>query len=226
MIIESVYLMPGMGANPRIFEFLSLDKYFDVYHLSWIPPEKDESLDHYAQRMGQRIKHKNPILIGVSFGGVLVQEIAQHIQCRKVIIISSIKTNNELPHHMKLAQLTHAHRLLPTQWLKNIELFASFVFGKVIQRRLEHYKRYLSERDPEYLNWAIDRLVNWNRMEALKDIVQIHGDRDSVFPVKNIHQPFKKIEGDHAIILTRSEWFNKNLPKIIMENVVDSTFLK
>ena len=79
MIRESVYLMPGMGANPRIFEFLSLDKYFDVYHLSWIPPEKDESLDHYAQRMGQRIKHKNPILIGVSFGGVLVQEIAQHI---------------------------------------------------------------------------------------------------------------------------------------------------
>ena len=72
MIRESVYLMPGMGANPRIFEFLSLDKYFDVYHLSWIPPEKDESLHHYAQRMGQRIKHKNPILIGVSFGGVLV----------------------------------------------------------------------------------------------------------------------------------------------------------
>ena len=132
MIRESVYLMPAMGANPRIFEFLSLNKYFDVYHLSWIPPEKDEPLHHYAQRMGQRIKHKNPILIGVSFGGVLVQEIAQHIQCRKVIIISSIKTNNELPHHMKLAQLTNAHRLLPTQWLVEMVIYEDNFFYNLL----------------------------------------------------------------------------------------------
>ena len=205
--------MPGMGANPRIFEFISLSDRFDVNLLSWIPPKKNETLDQYALRMCERINHKNPILIGVSFGGVLVQEMAKYIDCKKVIIISSVKSNEELPKHMKLAQLTNAHRLLPTQWIKNIETFALFVLGKGIQRRFEHYTRYLSERDPEYLNWAIDRLVNWNRMETLKDIVQIHGDRDSVFPIKNIHQPFKKIEGDHAIILTRSEWFNKNLPK-------------
>ncbi|MDA9597003.1 alpha/beta hydrolase [Flavobacteriaceae bacterium] len=218
---ESVYLMPGMGANPRIFEFLSLTKDFEIHHLSWFSPEKEESLDHYAKRMSQRIKHKNPILVGVSFGGILVQEIAQHLQCKKVIIISSVKTNHELPNHMKLAQVTHAHRLLPTKWFKNIEFLASFVFGKGIKRRLVHYDRYLSERDPEYLNWAIDQLVNWNRSEALKDIVHIHGAKDSIFPIKKIHKPFKKIEGDHAIILTRSEWFNKNLPKIIAGNVVD-----
>ena len=131
-----------------------------------------------------------------------------------------------MPKHMKLAQVTNAHRLLPTQWIKNLETFALFVFGNGIQRRLDHYKRYLSERDPEYLSWAIDRLVKWNRNSPHKDIIHIHGAQDSIFPVKNIQDPFIKTDGDHAIILTKSDWFNKNLPKILTENLVDSTYLK
>lgn len=222
-MIKSVYLMPGMGANPRIFEFISLSDRFDVNLLSWIPPQKNETLDQYALRMCERINHKNPILIGVSFGGVLVQEMAKYIDCKKVIIISSVKSNEELPKHMKLAQLTNAHRLLPTQWIKNIETFALFVLGKRIQRRFEHYTRYLSERDPDYLNWAIDRLVKWNRNVPDQSIIHIHGARDSVFPLKNIKDPFIKIDGDHAIILTKSDWFNKNLPKIMSDNLAHLT---
>ena len=220
---ESVYLMPGMAASPKIFEFLSFSDYYDVNYLSWIPPVKDESWRDYALRMSARVKHKKPILIGVSLGGILVQEMKNHLDCKKVIIISSVKSNEELPNHMKLAQWTNAHRLLPTQWIKNIETFALFVFGKGIQHRLEHYKRYLSERDPEYLNWAIDRLVNWNKNAPDQSIIHIHGAQDSVFPLKNIQDPFIKIEGDHAIILTKSDWFNKNLPKIMTENLADST---
>ena len=225
-MIESVYLMPGMGANPRIFEFISLSERYDVNFLSWIPPQKNESLKHYAMRMCQRVKHQNPILIGVSFGGVLVQEMARQMDCKKIIIISSVKSNQEMPKHMKLAQVTNAHRLLPTQWIKNLETFALFVFGNGIQRHLDHYKRYLSERDPEYLSWAIDRLVKWNRNSPHKDIIHIHGAQDSIFPVKNIQDPFIKTDGDHAIILNKSDWFNKNLPKILTENLVDSTYLK
>jgi pimeloyl-ACP methyl ester carboxylesterase len=216
MMKESVYLMPGMGANPRIFEFLSLTDRFEIHHLSWFPPEKDETLSDYALRMSKRIKGDNAILVGVSFGGVLVQEMSKHLNSKKVIIISSIKSNQELPNPMKLAQKTNAHRLLPTQWIKNLESFSLFVFGHGIQRRLSHFNKYLSERDRDYLNWAIDRLIKWDRREADPEVIHIHGREDSVFPVKNIQKPFIEISGDHAIILTRSDWFNRNLPKIIM----------
>ena len=53
-----------------------------------------------------------------------------------------------------------------------------------MQLRIENYQRYLSERDPEYLNWAIDRLVNWNRCIPIPGIIHIHGAQDSVFPLK------------------------------------------
>lgn len=97
---------------------------------------------------------------------------------------------------------------------QNFETFALFIFGNAIQLSLDHYKRYLSERDPKYLCWVIDQLVKLTRNSPLKDIIPIHGTQDSVFPIKNIQNPLIKIDRDHAIILTESDWFNKNPPKI------------
>ena len=105
--------MPGMAASPRIFEYLNLPEEYQIFKLSWMTPKKDESLAVYAKRMSKRIEHKNPVLLGVSFGGILVQEMAKHINVRKLIIVSSVKSNAELPVSMKLARTTGAHKLLP-----------------------------------------------------------------------------------------------------------------
>jgi pimeloyl-ACP methyl ester carboxylesterase len=214
-MLKSIYLMPGMAANPRIFELVNFPKNFQVISLSWVPPKKEESIQNYAKRMCERVKHPKPILIGVSMGGVLVQEMASFLDCEKVIIVSSVKSNKELPAHMKLAQITNAHKLLPTQWINNIETLAIFVFGNGLKKRFELYDRYLSERDPDYLKWAIDVIVKWKRIEPSKNIIHIHGKSDTVFPIKNIISPYIEIPGDHAIILTQYKWFNKNLPRII-----------
>ena len=218
---RSIYLMPGMAASPNIFEYLKLSEHYEVNCLSWITPNKNEPLSDYAQRMCVRIKDENPILVGVSFGGLLVQEISRFLKCEKVIIISSIKSNQELPAHMKIAQKTNLHKLLPTQWIENIESLAMFAFGKDLKRRVSLYQRYLSERDHRYLDWSINQLVNWNRSKADKTVIHIHGLKDSVFPIKNIQKPYIEIEGNHSIVLTQSQWLNKNLPKIISNNIID-----
>ena len=41
--------------------------------------------------MAKEIKHKDAVLIGVSFGGVLVQEMAAFLDLRKLIIIFPIR---------------------------------------------------------------------------------------------------------------------------------------
>jgi len=33
---RGLYLMPGMAASPRIFEFINLSEFFEVVCLSWI----------------------------------------------------------------------------------------------------------------------------------------------------------------------------------------------
>ena len=212
-----VYCMPGMAASPKIFEFISLPKPFRIHLLSWIPPDKEESLSSYAKRMCERITSENPILLGVSFGGVLVQEIAKHIPVQKVIIVSSIKTNEELPLPMKMARTTNAHKLLPTQWINNLDALALFAFGKGIKKRLELYQKYLSERNPDYLNWSIDALVNWDQVEVPTSVVHIHGEKDTVFPIKYLSNPYIRIKGGHAAIMTQAQWFNSELPDIILK---------
>ena len=210
--------MPGMAASPKIFEYLKLPKNFEIHLLSWIPPLKDEPLTSYAKRMCKRVVHKNPILLGVSFGGILVQEMAKHIFVKKIIIISSIKAKEELPLPMIVAKRTNVHKLLPTKLIENIEYLTIFAFGKGIKKRVALYQRYLSERNSEYLNWAINALVNWDQNKFSDKLVHIHGDSDTVFPMKNLINPYFKIKGGHAVIITESIWFNRELPAMLQND--------
>ncbi len=218
MKIVNLYCMPGMAASPKIFEFISLPKPFKIHLLSWIPPLKKEPLTDYAIRMCERVTETNPILLGVSFGGVLVQEMSKYLPGCQVVIVSSIKSKDELPLSMKMAKKTNAHKLLPMQWINNLDNLSLFVFGEGIKKRLALYQKYLSERNPDYLSWAIDSLVNWDKTEISNNIIHIHGEKDTVFPIKNLSHPFIKIKGGHAAIITQAHWFNKELSKILLKD--------
>ncbi|MDO7170647.1 alpha/beta hydrolase [Mariniflexile sp. AS56] len=214
-----VYLMPGMAASPKIFEYIKLpENQFEIHYLEWMLPLKNETISAYALRMTTHISHDRVVLIGVSFGGVLVQEMCKHISVRKLIIISSVKSVQELPRKMTLAKTTKAYKLLPTQLVSNMELFTKYAFGSNITKRLELYKKYLSVNDAAYLSWAVKEMVCWNQEISRKDMVHIHGDCDAVFPIKNISDCTVIKGGTHIMIINKYKWFNENLPRIILEN--------
>lgn len=213
-----VYLMPGMAASSDIFEHIALpESKFKTVRLDWFNPQKGMSLTDYAKAMLANITHPNPVLIGVSFGGVLVQEMARHIPTRKVIIISSVKEKKEMPRRLIFAKYTKAHKLLPTGMVNNIELLAKYAFGETVTKRLDLYERYLSIRDKTYLDWAIDQMVRWNQREYDPGIVHIHGEKDAVFPFQYINDCIPVKNGTHTMIIHRYKWFNEHLPTIILE---------
>ena len=215
--IIHVYLMPGMAASPKIFEYIELPKnQFKIHFLEWVIPLDNESLNEYALRMSKNIKHKQIVLLGVSFGGVLVQEICKHIKVRKLIIVSSVKSMNELPKKMLLAKTTKAYTLVPTQLASKIDVFEKYAFGTTITKRIELYKKYLSVNDSKYLSWAIKEMVCWDQVAFRSDIIHIHGDKDSVFPIKNIQDSIVIKNGTHIAIINKYKWFNENLPKLIL----------
>ena len=214
-----VYFMPGMAASSAIFERIRLsDDLFETHLLEWVLPKKMETLHNYAQRMAKKITHDEVILIGVSFGGILVQEMKQFLNVRKVIIISSVKSNTELPRRMKIAKTTKAYKLIPTQLLENMESLVKYTFGSsIIKKRLKLYEKFLSIRDKSYLDWAIEQIVNWERKEIDNSVIHIHGDADEVFPMKYIKNCLPVAGGTHIMIITKYQWLNVNLPKIILE---------
>ncbi len=210
--------MPGMAANPSIFQYIKLpEDEFEMFFLEWFVPEKEETLAAYAMRMTKKIKHDNIVLIGVSFGGILVQEMAKIISVRKLFVISSVKTRFELPRRMKLAKATKLYKLLPTSLVNNIEVLSKFAFGDLATKRLELYEQYLSMRDKFYLDWSIEQIINWTQEEPLPNTIHIHGDKDMVFPMQHIENCIVVKGGTHIMIINKYKWFNKNLPKLINE---------
>ena len=213
-----VYFMPGLAASSSIFERIDLPKdTFEIHLLEWFMPEKQESLQSYAKRMSEKVTHDNAVLVGVSFGGILVQEMAQFLNLRKLIIISSVKSNVELPRRMKIAKTTKAYKLLPTGLLQDVEKLVKYAFGDVMKQKLKLYEQFLHMRNKEYLDWAIEQVICWDRVKIDPNVIHIHGDADEVFPVKNIKKYINVKGGTHIMILNRFRWFNQHLPKIILE---------
>jgi|TARA_B100000780_G_scaffold117483_1_gene82432 hypothetical protein len=205
--------MPGMSANSLIFEKIKLSSKYKLHLLEWIDPLKNETLKDYSIRFSKIIIHKNPVLVGVSFGGVLVQEISKIIEVHQTIIISSIKSNKELPNSMKMVKLTKSYKLLPVKWLNDFESLITFVLGPRINRRVELYRKYLSVRDRNYLSWAIKELIEWDQDESMDNVIHIHGTKDMIFPAIYLKNYIPLPNGDHAMILKKADWINKFLEK-------------
>ncbi|TYP98268.1 pimeloyl-ACP methyl ester carboxylesterase [Tenacibaculum adriaticum] len=210
-----VYFVPGLAANTKIFERISLSKEaFELHFLEWnIPLSIHESIESYAQRMCDKIKHENPILIGVSFGGVMVQEMSKLINFKKVIIISSIKSRKELPNRLKIAQKTKAYKLFPSKIAQNIEDYESYFLGDFLKKRAELYKKYLSVRNADYLEWAIHNVLNWQQKTALDYVLHIHGNKDEIFPIKHIKNAIEVDKGTHVMILNKAKTISKIIEK-------------
>lgn len=214
-----LYLMPGMAANPSIFEHINLpEEKYSIHLLEWQVPEPKETMEAYALRMTKKIVHEDVVLLGVSFGGILVQEMAKHIVIRKLIIVSSVKSKYELPRRMTLSRKLKLYKILPTRLIEDIDTLAKYAFGETIKNRVDLYKKYLSMNNRHYLSWAIKEMVCWDQEQARPDIIHIHGDADKVFPIKYITDAIVVEGGSHIMVITRAKWFNKNLPQLIENN--------
>ncbi len=213
--------MPGMSANPLIFKRIKFsDEKYEIHFLKWAKPVLNESIENYSKRLLDFIKHKNPILIGVSFGGLIVQEISKLIDVEKVIIISSIKSNRELPLYMKSAKFLKLYNYFPLKLFDDVFNISKSLKINKIYKKLDLIDKYLSVRDENYLKWAIREILNWKQEKPLLEVIHIHGDKDLTFPISLIKDCIIVPGATHALILTKYRWLNKNLSLIIEEKKV------
>ena len=211
-----VYFVPGLAAGKEIFKNIRLseDRY-EIHILEWLIPHKGETLSEYAKRMADRIEQPNAVLAGVSFGGVVAQEMSRFLTLRKLIIISSVKTKNELPLRFKWVRKTGAYKLLPTGWALSVKDLTKLAIGTRSKKRLTLYQAYLSVRDKHYLDWAIKQMVCWERTQKVEGVYHIHGNEDIVFPIKNISDYILLEGGGHVMILNKGSKVSKLLENII-----------
>ncbi len=216
--IIPVYCVPGMSAKPNIFEYLKLpeDRY-EIHWLSWIMPHKKEPLAHYAKRLCAHVHHDHVILIGVSLGGMVVQEMQAFISVRQIVLISTVKTKYELPAYMNFGRKTKLYKLMPTFLARYFRQLERLPLGKFIKSRLHLYNHYIDRDESDYLKWGIEQVLYWDREKPLPGLIHLHGDKDHIFPIKNIKDCQVVEGGNHLMIIFRFRWINQHLPQLLAQ---------
>lgn len=215
-----IYFIPGMAAGPKTFENIKLpEDQYEVKIIEWLIPEKDETLTQYAKRMAAFVKTPDAILVGVSFGGVVAQEMERFLKLKRLVIISSVKNKNELPWRMRLTGQFKAYKLIPTAKFLSVKDLTQFSVGPKSKRRLLLYQKYLNVRNKQYLDWAIKQMVTWDREKTVEGLIHIHGEKDQVFPIKYIKKCIVIKEGTHIMLLTRGREISQLLQQIAEQKI-------
>jgi pimeloyl-ACP methyl ester carboxylesterase len=211
----TIYFISGLGADERVFHRLQLAG-FRAVHIHWEPPQQGEQLDHYARRLKGQIRTEHPILVGLSFGGLVAIEIAKQSDPTQVILLSSIKTAKEIPIYFRLFRWLPVHFVVPfKQLLWAVYWFIYWLFDLGTQQERELLKQILRDTDPVFLRWAMQRVVTWQNHEVPDNLVHVHGSRDRVFPPRNLAADVMVEKGGHLMVLNRAEQISRLLVSLL-----------
>ena len=213
--MKHIYCISGFGADERVFSKLDFGNN-DVHFIPWKIPEKGESIELYAGRMQKDIVHPNPVLVGLSFGGMMSIEIAKIIPAEKVILLSSVRTRHELPFFMKITGKIHLNRLIPMKPYSILEPLENYNLGVKTPEQKKLTKEYRNNLNLQYSNWAIDQVVSWKNEEIPTKVVHIHGTNDHIFPIRYIKNPDYVIRGGgHLLPMNNAEEVSGILKNIL-----------
>ena len=197
------YLIPGLGADERVFRRLRLTG--DVHILSWLAPQSPtEPLIQYAVRLAEAVPSNELCwLVGVSFGGLLAQEIARLRPLVRVVLISSLGQPTDLPLLLRLAGATGLHRLVPFGLLKWLPRLAQWFFGVRGGTEYRLLRQILRDTDPAFARWATTQLLAW-RGPGLPDAVRLHGTRDRLLPAGTARIDYPVSGAGHFLIVSHA----------------------
>jgi len=212
--MKKIYCISGLGADERAFSRLQIPGH-KMVHLPWLLPMEKETIEQYAKRMSEGIKEENPILMGLSFGGMMSIEISKLLPADKIILISSIKSSGELPAWMKRAGKLHLNKLFSMQSYKILEPIQNRFLGVSNADEIEMVRSYRKNAPPVYTNWAINEVLNWRNNWQPPALFHIHGDNDKMFPIKKVSPSHIVKGGGHFMIMNKAEEISNFINEIV-----------
>ncbi len=201
--MKPIYIFSGLGADERVFQNLDFSPYTPVF-IHWVKTKPKETIEHYAAQLAKQIWIHKPILIGLSFGGIIAIEVAKILGAEKLILIASAKTRSEIPLYYRMAGNLNLHRLLPSRFLKRPGFIGNWFFSVQTKDEKKMLADILKGTDPEFLKWAINQIVKWKNQTIPQNTHHIHGTADRIIPFRFVQADFKIANGGHLMTVNKS----------------------
>jgi pimeloyl-ACP methyl ester carboxylesterase len=208
------YLIPGLGADARIFERLRL--HGTVRVLEWLEPTgPDEPLAAYTTRLAAPIPADEVCwVVGVSFGGVVALEVGCQRPNARVVLISSLPTPAERTSWVQFAKWLHVDAWLPIKLLRRLPRAGQWFFGVSGKRGDALFRELLTLLTPTYTKWALRQLFRWSGCQA-RPVAHLIGDRDRVFPIGYRTATHVIHGGTHFMIVTHATQISQILNTLV-----------
>jgi len=199
-----VFLIPGLGADCRIYDRIDLSGY-DAVAIDWVKHAPADTLTTYAQKLiDQYHIVTGSVIVGNSMGGMIAMEIGKLITCEKIILISSIRTVDEAPGYFSFFRSIPVYKLVPEKALPSLDYLLDLFFGKLDKNDKKLFRSMLKKWSPEFLAWAVDAVLGWSNKIVPANTFLITGDKDQVFPYKNAKDTILVKGGTHIMIFDKA----------------------
>lgn len=204
-------LLSGLAADASIFA-PQKNAFPGLRVLEWEIPSREDTLESYSQKLAEQLEAQERVIIGgVSFGGIIAQHMAEHVNPAAVILIGSIRSPSELPLYARAAR--PLRRLVPFLPIRFLQLCAAPFASRAAERIAPHIVRVIRQfrgADATVIKWSISRVLDWKTVPPVDcPVFHIHGRRDFVLPARRT-SPDRFVErGRHVISLTHPEEVNE-----------------
>ncbi len=191
-----IYCFSGLGADERVFSALKLNLSYKLVPVEWIQPLHKESLEDYSRRISKSINTKKPFgILGVSFGGLVAQEVSSILKPKFTIVISSIHKKSEIPLLLKITP-NFVLNGIPSNFFKLSRPIASYIFG-ARNKKLLH--QILKDTDHTFVKWALFAFRNWKSENEVLNSYFICGQKDKI--LKPTEECTEIANGGHFMII-------------------------
>jgi pimeloyl-ACP methyl ester carboxylesterase len=202
----NLYLLPGQGADARLFDSLHFPAHFVVHHISYPIPAAKITMLEFARQLAMDIDTTQPfILMGASFGGMLCAEMSTFLHPQRTIIVSSAKHRKELPYRYRLQRFVPVYRVLPPSVIKMGALVIQPIVEPDRRSQKDTFKSMLKSKDPYYMKRSVALILSWDKTEESPEIIHIHGTKDHIIPMRNVKADVIIPKGSHVMTLTQAE---------------------
>jgi pimeloyl-ACP methyl ester carboxylesterase len=199
-----IFLFSGLGADYRAFQNLNLPGY-DLVYINWIDPQHAETMAHYASRIKDQITTPEPIIIGLSFGGMIAVELAKQMPVKKLVLISSAKTKDDLAAGSSFFFKWKLYKIIPGAFLKQSNFIVNNMFGTTNEKDKRILSEILEDSDPKFFRWAMDNIVHWKNETIPPHLIHIHGTADKIIPYAAVKADYSIEGGGHLMVLNRAD---------------------
>jgi len=205
-----------MCYNCKVFDNIELPNGYNKIYIEWLIPDANETIEKYTKRMAENIDvHRPFILVGYSFGAVIIQEMNKFLSPMKNIVISSFKKEKERPVTFRIATTTNIIDRSPMRLYSSSRLIVRLFNKYVCDAPLSEIEEYMTVTDPVYVKWSAKQITSWIPTEVCPHLYHIHGTKDPIFAYGQLEDVYPVEDGDHLMILRKTKEVSSLLTTIL-----------